>query len=119
MVQTAWTGLGNSWIDLEKVNWFDRYGDDAAEVRDRLHPTLVSFLEQAFDWDPSVMSLNYFAWTLNSPNDLWENHDVDVAEFDDESRFLTLYTVNPNLGNPPEGLKYIGDAFGRHRFAKS
>lgn len=60
--------------------------------------------------------LRFFYWVdnLNEPEGLWENHDPDmVDDEEDEYRFLTLYTVNENLADHGDGLKYVLHPFMR------
>ena len=105
IVQTGWVGSGHPLSELRHESWFERHGDAAEAIRDRLDPSLVSFLEKAYDVDPTLLSFFYWVSSLSSPDELWRNNDPDFAEPGAEWRFLTLYPVNVGLGSDGDGLK--------------
>ena len=105
IVQVGWVGSGHPLDELPRKSWFERHGNAAEEIRDRLDPSLVSFLEKAYDVDPTLLSFFYWVSGLSSPDDLWRNNDPDFAEPGEQWRFLTLYPVNVGLGSDGDGLK--------------
>lgn len=84
---------------LHRVSWFDRHGDAAAQVRSRLSPSLVAFLEQALD-SPNGHSLFYHVNGLSPPGFLFLNNNLDQDEPD---RYVTLYVANL-IATHPDGL---------------
>jgi hypothetical protein len=105
ILQLAWVGSGRALDELERLSWFERHGDAAQEVRNRLDPSLVSFLEQAYDVDSTVVSFFYWVTGLNNPDFLWQNNSPDLAEPGEDWRFLTLYPVHIEFGGHIDGLK--------------
>lgn len=103
LVQYGWQSDGRALEDLQPRNYFEHHGGEAAEVRDRLDPSLVAFLEAVVI--PSEQLPLYF-WVSG----LCEPSDVFVAQEmmpeDDEDRFLTLYATNDGMGEHPAGLIY-------------
>ena len=59
IVQLVWIGSGRSLDEFECPKWFERHGDAAERVGDRLDPSLASFLEQVYDTDSTVISFFY------------------------------------------------------------
>lgn len=100
--------------NTSSLNWFDIHGDEARSIRDRLSPSLCSFLERAIVQvssstdqygDECNHSFFYFAGGLHHPDGLWRNHEM-FADDRDESypdRFLTLYAAT-NFASHPDGL---------------
>lgn len=105
IVQFAWVGSGRSLNELECLSWFERHGDAAEDVRDRLDPSLARFLEQAYSIDATILSFFYWVSGLGDPDDLWRNNGPDFADPGEDWRFLTLYPVNVGLGSDEDGLK--------------
>ncbi|ORY13821.1 hypothetical protein BCR34DRAFT_480356 [Clohesyomyces aquaticus] len=91
----GWESRGRDTEDLGQ-SWFEFYGGDADEVRERLSPHLVAFLERAWEVGDDH-SFFYYVAGLNPPTGFFpdpENH-----------RFLTLYAAN-DIAEHPVGLKY-------------
>jgi len=105
IVQEGWVGSGRPLNELPRESWFEKYGNAAEQIRDRLDPSLVSFLEKAYDIDTTLLSFFYWVSSLSSPDDLWRNNWPDFAEPGEEWRFLTLYSMNLGLGSDSDGLK--------------
>lgn len=91
-------GSGRSLGDFPRATWFEAYGQEAENVRDRLDPTLVKFLEKAYG--PTEGSFYYWVTGLMPPEGLWYLHDG----FDD--RYLTLYIQNAVIGTKADGLRF-------------
>ncbi|ELR04833.1 hypothetical protein GMDG_07058 [Pseudogymnoascus destructans 20631-21] len=52
LVEYSWLADGHPLADLERRSFFERYGDKAEEIRERLDPALIAFLEAAYDVRP-------------------------------------------------------------------
>lgn len=109
ILEMGWVGSGRSPADFVAVRrtWFEVHGDNAAAVRETLAPSLVRFLERAYVVPREV---RFFYWVegLSIPHDpeqLWGDHNLDMADEGEEFRYLTLYPVNENLAEHGDGLK--------------
>ena len=114
IVQLGWIGGGRSLDNLEHRSWFERHGVAADNVRNRLKPDPIQFLEQAWDIDRFDKS-SFFYWVsgLNSPENLWFNFDPDMVDMGEDWMFLTLYPLNLNLASHSDGLVWVhGDILG-------
>lgn len=105
IVQEGWVGSGRPLDELPRETWFEKHGDAAEQIRDRLDPSLASFLEKAYDIDTTLLSFFYWVSGLSSPDELWRNNEPDFTEPGEEWRFLTLYPLNLGLGSDSDGLK--------------
>jgi hypothetical protein len=106
LVEYNWVADGRSLADLDRRSFFERYGDEADEIRERLDPSLVAFLEAIYD----VEDLTFFFWVkgITPPSDMWANQleDSDEDGDGDGGKFLTLYVTNTGLGEHGDGLTY-------------
>jgi hypothetical protein len=103
LIQYAWVASNRDLGDFEPQSLFDRHGDQ--EVRRHLEPSLVEYLEAAYDCGADV---NLFYWVsgFNSPDTLWENWE-GFADEGEEHRRLTLYSTHTGLlGDHGDGLCY-------------
>ncbi len=87
-----------------RATWFEHHGEEAEQVRDRLSPSLVKFLELAHVVDD--ISIFYSVNGLHYPPSLWLNHEDMAEDEDDRYRYLTLYAAN-NIASHPDGLVYV------------
>ncbi|KAI2629289.1 hypothetical protein GGS26DRAFT_560121 [Hypomontagnella submonticulosa] len=105
LVEHAWVAEGRPLDELERRSYFQRYGEDANEVRGRLDQSLVSFLESIIVSDELPA---FFFWVedISSPADMFSVQQM-FQEFEGEpNRFLTLYNTNLGLGGHSLGLVY-------------
>ena len=99
LVEYSWLADGQSLADLERRSFFERYGDEAEEIRERLDPALTAFLEAAYDVEGTV----FYLWVegITPPSNMWINHSGD-----DEGETLTLYWTNAEICGHSNGLMY-------------
>ncbi|KAI0113482.1 hypothetical protein F4814DRAFT_347819 [Daldinia grandis] len=107
LVEYAWVAEGRETSDLERCSFFHHYGDQANEIRRRLDPALVAFLESIivaeelppfFFWVEGISPpASMFAFTDDTPH-----HDA----LSEPGRFLILYNTNPGLVGHAMGLIY-------------
>jgi hypothetical protein len=94
-------GLEGSGKDANALgqSWFTRHGEHAADIRNRLSPELIAFLNGAQEVEDNH-SLFYFVAGLQDPSTMFaeENSDGD--------RYLTLYAAN-DIADHPDGLMYV------------
>ncbi|KAH7134903.1 hypothetical protein B0J11DRAFT_517185 [Dendryphion nanum] len=104
IVEIGWERSGRDLKDLEKKNWFERYGEDASSIRSSLSSDLVAFLERTWAVDSNDHSFFYYVWGLQTPKMLTWSHQTqnDGAGFD---RFVTLYSAN-NMVSHYDGLVF-------------
>lgn len=106
LIQYAWVASNRDLGDFESQSWFEKHGDKANEIRERLEPSLVKFLESVYDSSELDVSLFYWVSRLNDPDALWENWE-EFAEEGEEYRRMTLYRTNTGLlGGHTDGLCY-------------
>jgi hypothetical protein len=91
----GWEGRGNDADDLGQ-SWFEYYGEDATNVRDRLSPDLIAFLKRAWEVGDDH-SFFYFVAGLNHPSNMFSEASPD------DTRYLTLYAAN-DIAEHPDGL---------------
>lgn len=91
----GWEGRGNDASDLGQ-SWFEYYGDEAEEIRDRLSPDLIAFLERAWEVGDDH-SFFYYVSGLHHPSNMFGEEETE------ESRYLTLYAAN-DIAEHPVGL---------------
>jgi hypothetical protein len=106
LIQYAWVASNRDLSDLNSLSWFEKHGN-AAEIRQYLEPSLVKFLETAYDCDDSSgICPFYWVSTFNFPERLWVNWK-DSGEIGEEHRRLTLYPTHVGLlGGHTDGLCY-------------
>ncbi|KAI1653251.1 hypothetical protein F4813DRAFT_274596 [Daldinia decipiens] len=106
LVEHAWVAEGREISDLERHSFFHHYGDQANEIRTRLDPALVTFLESiivAEELPP------FFFWVegISPPASMFANHDtLRYDAMSEPGRFLVLYNTNPGLVGHAMGLIY-------------
>ncbi|TAQ88634.1 hypothetical protein B7494_g3051 [Chlorociboria aeruginascens] len=106
LIQYAWASSNRDLGSLETQSWFEKYGEEANNIREHLNPTLINFLEAAYDCGGGVVSLFYWVSGFNPPDWLWKNWE-GVAEDGEEHRRLTLYNTHTGLlGGHVDGLCY-------------
>ncbi|KFY70553.1 hypothetical protein V499_09082 [Pseudogymnoascus sp. VKM F-103] len=98
LVEYSWLADGQSLADLDRRSFFERNGDEAEKIRERLDPALIAFLEAAYDVEGTV----FYLWVvgITAPSLMWINHSGD-----DEGETLTLYWTN-NICSHTNGLMY-------------
>jgi len=98
LIQYAWAASNRDLSDLNSLSWFQKYGNAAEEIRQDLEPSLVKFLEIAYDCDDAPDGICPFYWvsTFSSPERLWVNWE-DCAKIGEEHRRLTLYPTQIGL----------------------
>ncbi|KAI0115533.1 hypothetical protein GGR51DRAFT_546322 [Nemania sp. FL0031] len=106
LVEYAWVADGRSLDDLGRRSYFERYGDEANDIADRLDPSLLAFLKSIIvPEDPPI----FFFWVerIASPAEIFSAHEF-FPEYEDiePGRFLLLYTTNLGLGEHSLGLIY-------------
>ena len=94
----GWMGRGRDPEDLGQ-SWFDFHGDGANEVRGKLSPDLVAFLEHA--WEVDDHSFFYYVNGLHHPANLFTNNLHDKQS--KTPRYVTLYAAN-DLAEHVDGL---------------
>jgi hypothetical protein len=107
ILQVGWIGSGRSFESLPRRSWFDVHGEAAEAQRDKLDQSVTNFLERAYETDWTQHKFFYWVRGLSLPDDpdqLWENHDPELAEPGEENRFLTLYPANIEFAGEPDGL---------------
>jgi hypothetical protein len=105
LVQRGWIGSGRSLDQLETVNWFQYYGQDAEDSQRLLSKDLVAFLEQAqMIKNDGQFCLFYYVTGLLSPDRMWETFDW-MFEDEDKYRYLTLYGAT-SMASHPDGLAF-------------
>lgn len=120
LVACGWiaeSGRGTQAVD-DFSNWpsfFERDGDEVEEIRDRLDPALVAFLESVIMTD----SHPFFIWVsgLTLPSDMLISETMfpeDENNLIDKERFVLLYTTSYEFGGHTVGLVYDQQ---RHRAA--
>ncbi|KFZ11087.1 hypothetical protein V502_07752, partial [Pseudogymnoascus sp. VKM F-4520 (FW-2644)] len=99
LVEYSWVADGRSLADLDRRSFFKRYGDEAEEIRERLDPALIAFLEAIYDVEGSV----FYLWVsgISPPDHMWFCHFGD-----DEGETLTLYMTNCGICGHSNGLMY-------------
>ena len=99
LVEYSWVAEGRSLADLDRRSFFERYGDEAEEIRERLDPALIAFLEAIYDVEGSV----FYLWVsgISPPDHMWFCHFGD-----DEGETLTLYMTNCGICGHSNGLMY-------------
>lgn len=105
IIQEGWVGSGRPLDELPRESWFEKHGDDAEQIRNRLDPSLASFLEKAYVIDSTQVSFFYWVSKLSNPDELWRNNGPDFNEPGEDWRFLTLYPTNIGLASDSDGLK--------------
>jgi hypothetical protein len=100
IAQVGWGGSGRSLDDFPQATWFEKYGEAAENVRDRLDPSLAKFLELSYHGDHTQTAFYYWVTGFDQPEGLW------FADDDFDSRYLTLYAQNAGIGTKADGLKY-------------
>lgn len=76
----------------------------AEEIRERLHPDLVLFLESIM---MSEETFFVFVEGINDPSDMLKGADLMPDEVEgDEDQFIVLYSTNIGLGEHGVGLIY-------------
>ncbi|OTB10788.1 hypothetical protein K445DRAFT_322683 [Daldinia sp. EC12] len=99
LVEYAWVAEGRHISDLRRRSFFEYYGDQANEIRERLDSTLVTFLESivvAEDLPP------FFFWVegISSPAFMFFYSDTLP------DRFVVLYNTYPGFVGHAVGLIY-------------
>jgi hypothetical protein len=91
IIRRGWIGSGRPLDQLETVNWFQYYGQEAEDCRHLLSQDLVSFLEQAQKIkNDDQFLLFYYVTCLLGPDQMWESFEW-MFEDEEEYRYLTLY----------------------------
>lgn len=106
IVQYSWVAEGNLLSDFTHRSFFEHYGDEAEVARERLHPSLVAFLEAIYLPEDGLSSFFLWAKSISSPSEMWAYHDSEMT-FGYED-FLTLYQTNRGLQgfSHHDGLNY-------------
>ncbi|KAF7532793.1 hypothetical protein G7054_g7623 [Neopestalotiopsis clavispora] len=100
LVQYGWHSDGRALEALQPRNYFEHYGDEAAEVRDRLDLSLVAFLE-AVAIPGELLPLYFKVLGLCEPSDVFVTQEIMPEG--EEDQFLTLYATNDGMGEHPAG----------------
>ncbi|KFY40751.1 hypothetical protein V494_03326 [Pseudogymnoascus sp. VKM F-4513 (FW-928)] len=99
LVEYGWVASGRSLADLERRSFFEHYGDEANEMRERLEPGLIAFLEEAYVVQRSLF--HFWVDDLTHPSEMWTNYECD-----DEGETLTIYSINCGICSHSNGLMY-------------
>jgi hypothetical protein len=91
----GWEGRGNDAGDLGQ-SWFEHYGEEAENIRDRLSPDLIAFLERAWEVGDDH-SFFYYVNGLHHPTHMFDEEEPE------ENRYVTLYAAN-DIAEHPIGL---------------
>ncbi|KAI1345505.1 hypothetical protein F5Y01DRAFT_300361 [Xylaria sp. FL0043] len=104
LVERAWVAEGRALEELETRSFFQRYGNEANEILDRIDPSLKAFLESI---NVSEELPPFFFWVegITAPGEMFSVHDM-FQNYEEPNRFLTLYMTNVGLGEHPLGLIY-------------
>ncbi|KAI1274511.1 hypothetical protein F5Y07DRAFT_372627 [Xylaria sp. FL0933] len=104
LVEQAWVAEGRTLEELETRSFFQRYGDEAKEILDRIDPSLKAFLDSI---NVSEQLPPFFFWVegITPPGEMFSVHDM-FQDYEERNRFLTLYMTNVGLGEHPLGLIY-------------
>ncbi|CZR67307.1 uncharacterized protein PAC_17206 [Phialocephala subalpina] len=107
LIRYAWVASNRPLCDLKFQSWFDNHGNAANDLRSRLEPNLVKFLEAVYDPSGSDDTiLFYWVSGLTYPDELWFDWE-GYSEDGEESRRMTLYRTNSGLlGGHNDGLCY-------------
>lgn len=104
ILRSSWTSSGRESDSLESAchTWFDTFGDEAEAVCPNLAPDLVTFLQRArviYGLETGV-HLDFFYWVQNlaSPDFMFE-HTEDLADDEDDGRYLVLYAMSNFTGH--------------------
>lgn len=84
--------------------FFEKHGDDAEEVRDRLQPQVTSFLTSII-----APKEPFFVWVegVSEPSDMFKVEELFPDETDtNPDRYLVLYPTNAGLGEHSVGVVY-------------
>ncbi|KAI1137334.1 hypothetical protein F5Y05DRAFT_414491 [Hypoxylon sp. FL0543] len=103
LVEHAWVAEGHGLEDLDRRSFFQHHGDAADEIRGRLDPSVISFLELAIaPGDPPP----FFFWVggFAQPQDMFEPEYLYPE--DETNRFLALYRTNVGIVGHGLGLVY-------------
>ncbi|KEQ62034.1 uncharacterized protein M437DRAFT_50844 [Aureobasidium melanogenum CBS 110374] len=117
IVRHGWTACGRSLDTLPTVTAWEKDPDGWEQDVDRLHVSMVEFLKRAYDTEmpetepiydfmPREYRFFYFLEGLIGPH----GHEAPLYNYDDiedfPGQYMTLYTVNDQLGSHPHGLVY-------------
>ncbi|KAI0851204.1 hypothetical protein F5Y00DRAFT_16984 [Daldinia vernicosa] len=106
LVEYAWAAEGREINDLERHSFFHHYGEQANEIRRRLDPALVAFLESIILADELPP---FFFWVegISPPEFMFASDDILHHDaLSEPGRFLILYNTNPGLVGHAMGLIY-------------
>ncbi|ROV90899.1 hypothetical protein VMCG_09974 [Cytospora schulzeri] len=104
LVKYGWVGAGNLLRDLTHASFFEKHGDDAEELRDRLQPQVTSFLTSII-----IPEETFFIWVegVSEPSEMLQAEQLIPGETDiSPDRYLVLYSTNPGLGEHGVGVIY-------------
>jgi hypothetical protein len=105
IIRRGWIGSGRPLDQLETVNWFQYYGQEAEDCRHLLSQDLVLFLEQAqMIKNDDQFSLFYYVTCLLGPDQMWESFEW-MFEDEEKYRYLTLYGAT-SMASHPDGLAF-------------
>ncbi|PVH95813.1 hypothetical protein DM02DRAFT_689331 [Periconia macrospinosa] len=98
IMKIGWEARSNDASALNQ-SWFGYYRQDAENIRERLSPELIAFLERA--WvvgDGHDHSFFYYVCGLHHPNHFFSDNSSGSSN-------VTLYAAN-DIGEHPDGLMY-------------
>ncbi|KUJ09811.1 uncharacterized protein LY89DRAFT_657341 [Mollisia scopiformis] len=107
LLQYSFAASNKEFGDRHKISWFEKHGDKAERAREHLDPSLIKFLENAYDpRDADFAILFYWVRGINDPTYLWTNWE-DFSNLGEEHGRMTLFYTNcALLGCHQDGLCY-------------
>ncbi|KFY24380.1 hypothetical protein V491_02176 [Pseudogymnoascus sp. VKM F-3775] len=104
IVEYSWLADGRSLSDIDRRSFFERGGDEANKIRERLDLALISFLEEANDIEYDLEHPNFYFWvgSIHHPSQMFVISD----NFHDDSETITLYPTDVAFCSHLNGLMY-------------